>query len=57
MPVKVEKRDGEWCVIEPDGSTVKCHDTEKDANAHMRAINANTETDDKSYVPFSAYDI
>lgn len=43
MPVKIEKKGNEWCVIEPDGSTVACHDTEKKALAQMRAINANKE--------------
>jgi len=56
MPVKVEKRDDEFCVIDPDGSTVKggCHKIEKDAKAHARAINANTEKETKaSYVPWN----
>ncbi len=50
MPVKVEKRGNEYCVIEPDGSSVKggCHATRGEATDHMRAINANI--DSKAFV-------
>lgn len=42
MPWHLEKRDGKTCVIkDADGSTEKCHDTEEQAKAHMRALYAN----------------
>ncbi len=45
MPVKVQKMDDKWCVVEPDGSTVAggCHPTENEAADHAAAINANTK--------------
>jgi hypothetical protein len=53
MPVKVEKKGDKFCVVEPDGTEVKCHPTEVKAAAHARAINANTEKDEKAImVPF-----
>ena len=46
MPVKVGKRGNEWCVIEPDGSSVPggCHAAREEAIDHMRAINANIDS-------------
>jgi hypothetical protein len=43
MPVHVAKRGDQYCVEEPDGSTVKCHSSKAKADAHARAINANIE--------------
>jgi hypothetical protein len=43
MPVSVERRGDEWCVIEPGGEQVACHDTESGALAQARAINASVE--------------
>jgi len=41
-PWHVEKRGDEFCVIkDSDSSVVSCHDTEEDANAHVRALYAN----------------
>jgi len=41
-PWHVEKRGDEFCVIkDSDSSVVSCHDTEEDANAHVRAMYAN----------------
>lgn len=54
MPVKVEKQNDKYCVVEPDGSVVKCHDTEKQAEAHSRAINANVgDKGEKGYAKMS----
>lgn len=41
MPVHLDESGK--CVVEPDGTTIKCHETHKQALAHMRAINANVE--------------
>lgn len=42
MPWHIAKRDDEFCVIkDSDGSTEKCHPTEEQAKAHMRALYAN----------------
>lgn len=44
MPYKVEKKGDEYCVIKADsGETVKCHSSESDADAHMKALYANVE--------------
>lgn len=46
MPWKIEKRGERHCVVkETDGSTVKCHDTRADAEAHMKALYAATESE------------
>jgi hypothetical protein len=38
VPWHIAKRDDEFCVIkDSDGSTEKCHPTEEQAKAHMRA--------------------
>ena len=42
MPVKVEKRGEEYCVVEPDGAEVKCHSKKSEAVKHAAAININT---------------
>lgn len=42
MPWHIQKRDEKFCVIkDADGSTEKCHPTEEQAKAHMRALYAN----------------
>lgn len=43
MPYKIEKNgDGQFCVMkETDGSVVKCHPTESEAQDHMAALYAN----------------
>lgn len=42
-PWHVEKQGDEFCVVANEtGETVKCHATREDANAHMRALYANT---------------
>jgi len=42
MPWHVEKRDGEYCVIkDADNTNEGCHDTEAEAQAHVRALYAN----------------
>ncbi len=44
MPWKIEKQGNQFCVVKKDGGeTVKCHMTEKDAQAHMEALYANVE--------------
>jgi len=48
VPWHIEKRDDEYCVIkDADGSTEKCHPSEEQAKAHMRALYANTETENR----------
>ena len=39
MPVKVQEKDGEYCVTEPGGKVVKCHATKEKAGKHAAAIN------------------
>jgi hypothetical protein len=39
MPVKLDTTGK--CVIEPDGTIIKCHPTHEEALAHMQAVNAN----------------
>lgn len=42
MPWSIEKRDDKWCVVkDDDGETVECHDTEKEARDHQKALYAN----------------
>lgn len=43
MPVHVGKHGDQYCVFEPGGTVVNCHDTEEAANRQARAINANSE--------------
>jgi hypothetical protein len=45
MPVHLESRGGQHCVVEPDGTVVDsgCYDNRSDAVARLRAINANLE--------------
>jgi len=33
---KVERQDGKWCIVDEDGETVKCYDTESQAKAAMK---------------------
>jgi hypothetical protein len=41
MPWKIEKQGEQFCVVkESDGSVEKCHDTQADAEAHMKAMYA-----------------
>jgi hypothetical protein len=42
MPVRVRKKGSKFCVVEPNGTVVKCHPTEEKAKKHMAAININT---------------
>lgn len=46
MPVKIDKRDGKYCVIESDGSVVNCHDDNESAVAQMLAINSESKSGD-----------
>lgn len=54
MPYQVQKQDGEFCVVGPDGKVVKGgrHKTKSEADAHMKALMANvkeaTEEDKKA---------
>lgn len=49
MPWKIENQEGKHCVVaEETGETVKCHDSEEDAKAHMQALYANTPDAAKS---------
>ncbi len=45
MPYQVEKQDGEFCVVGPDGKVVKGgqHKTKAEAEAHMKALYANVK--------------
>ena len=44
MPWHIQKRDDKFCVIkDADGSTEKCHETEDQAKAHLRALYASEE--------------
>jgi HK97 family phage prohead protease len=44
-PWHVEKRGDQYCVIkDSDGSEVSCHDTQEEADAHVRALYANEST-------------
>jgi len=46
-PWHIEKRGEQYCVIkDSDSSTVSCHDTQEDAEAHVRALYANESTAD-----------
>jgi hypothetical protein len=45
MPVKVQQRGNQYCVVEPGGSVVKCHSTKEKAMKHMAAMNINTKGD------------
>jgi HK97 family phage major capsid protein len=42
MPYKITKQDGKFCVVKKDdGSVVKCHPTEKEAQDHMAVLYSN----------------
>jgi hypothetical protein len=41
MPWKIVKQGKRHCVVKADGKTVKCHDSEAQAQAHMKALYAN----------------
>jgi hypothetical protein len=41
MPVSIRRRNGKWCTVEPDGSTIACFDTRREAIGQLVAIEAN----------------
>jgi len=43
MPVEIARHGRKWCVVEPDGTIIACHDTEEGALDQQRAINAELE--------------
>ena len=43
MPVHISERNGEYCVVEPSGKVVHCHDTRGEALAQLRALNSEEE--------------
>ena len=44
MPWKIEEREGSFCVVkESDGSTEKCHPSNGEAEAHLKALYASEE--------------
>ena len=44
MPWKIMKQNNQFCIVkEGSGEVVKCHPTEKEAQAHMDALYANVE--------------
>lgn len=50
MPYTMRKQGNQYCVVKESGSTVPggCHRTQKEAQEHMRALQANVgDADDK----------
>jgi hypothetical protein len=41
MPVRIERRENEWCTIEPSGKVIACFPTEEAARRQQIAIEAN----------------
>jgi len=44
MPWEIRKQGSKFCVVKQDsGKVVTCHDSEKKAKAHLRALYANVK--------------
>jgi hypothetical protein len=41
MPVGIAKRGNQWCTVEPDGTSINCFPTRREALAQQAAIEAN----------------
>lgn len=52
MPWHIQKRDDEWCVVkDADDSVEKCHETEEQAKAHMRALYSSENREEPKIAP------